>query len=318
MGIKNQEMRSEKRKPYLVIKQASKDYAKTFFKKNLVLWYNEHLLDEFIKKIQLTNSIKKNYLKLIPFDEFEICIILLEKGGYSKVYLASWNDGLYFEAPNNVREFGLQSKKNLKSDRVVARLEYDITEGNISFSFSDKSTTGSQCVVLKQLKNSIMELILYVSKKFYGIIIPITPEILSNIGNDDEKEEIYTKASDVYSFAMIMWELTSGQQSFVHFSHDENLIKEIINGLRPEIIKGTPKSYLDLMIKCWDNSPLNRPNINEIIEIIENWKIQWNLNPEIIEVAEIERKELVKSNDWILFNNYKNPEAFYFSRDLNF
>ncbi|EXX74192.1 hypothetical protein RirG_053410 [Rhizophagus irregularis DAOM 197198w] len=85
-----------------------------------------------------------------------------------------------------------------------------------------------------------------------------------------------------------MWELTSGQQSFVHFSHDENLIKEIINGLHPEIIKGTPKSYLYLMIKCWDNPPLNRTNINEIIDIIENWKIQWNLNTEIIEVAEIE------------------------------
>jgi serine/threonine protein kinase len=107
------------------------------------------------------------------------------------------------------------------------------------------------------------------SKKLYGIIPYIAPEILSNNSNEDEKEEIYTKASDVYSFSMIMWELTSGQQSFVHFTHDENLIKEIINGLRPEIIKGTPKSYLDLMIML-DNSPLNRPNINEIIEIIEN------------------------------------------------
>ncbi|CAG8536818.1 6857_t:CDS:2, partial [Rhizophagus irregularis] len=133
-----------------------------------------------------------------------------EEGGYSKVYLASWNNGLYFgtmkgwinevekhnddfiwkliydEAPNNVREFGLQSlslpdnkkksegffkivnklknkRKSLSSkteelklwsDRVVARLEYEITERNISFSFSDKSTTGSQYVVLKQLKNS--------------------------------------------------------------------------------------------------------------------------------------------------------------------
>ncbi|RGB37962.1 hypothetical protein C1646_756294 [Rhizophagus diaphanus] len=34
-------------------------------------------------------------------------------------------------------------------------------------------------------------------------------------------------------------------------------------------IKGTSKSYLDLMIQCWDNSPLNRSNINEIIDIIE-------------------------------------------------
>jgi len=115
-----------------------------------------------------------------------------------------------------------------------------------------------------------------------------------------------------------MWGLTSGQQPFVHFAHDENLIREIINGLRPEIIKGTPKFYLDLMLKCWDNSPLNRPNINEIINIIENWKIQWSLNSELIEKAEIERKELVNSNDWILFNDYKNPEAFYFSRILNF
>ncbi|PKK59715.1 hypothetical protein RhiirC2_794431 [Rhizophagus irregularis] len=67
-----------------------------------------------------------------------------------------------------------------------------------------------------------------------------------------------------------------------------------------------------------NNRWLITPNINEIIDIIENWKIQWNLNPEIVEVAEIERKELVKSNDWILFDNYKNPEAFYFSKDLNF
>jgi hypothetical protein len=67
------------------------------------------------------------------------------------------------------------------------------------------------------------------------------------------------------------------------------------------------------MIKCCDNSPLNRRNINEIIDIIENWKIQWNLNPEIIEIAEIERKELIKSNDWILFNNCKNSENFYYN-----
>jgi hypothetical protein len=32
--------------------------------------------------------------------------------------------------------------------------------------------------------------------------------------------------------------------------------KIIINSLCPEIIKEIPKS-LDLIIKCWDNSPLN-------------------------------------------------------------
>ncbi|RIA82127.1 kinase-like domain-containing protein [Glomus cerebriforme] len=156
-------------------------------------------------------------------------------------------------------------------------------------------------------------------KKIFGIIPYIAPEILSfTINESDLNDDIYTKASDIYSFAMIMWELTSGQRPFVHSAHDENLIQEIVNGLRPEIFKGTPKFYLDLLEKCWDNSPLKRPNINEIIDIIENWNLHWNLNLDLIENAEIERKELVKSNDWILFNDYKHPEAFYFSRSLKF
>jgi len=148
------------------------------------------------------------------------------------------------------------------------------------------------------------------TKKHYGVIPYIAPEILFNSNND----ELYTKASDIYSFAMIMWELTSGRSPFVHFAHDENLIGKIIDGLRPEIIKGTPKFYLDLMEKCWNHFPFKRPNINEIIDIIESWK----LNPELIEAAEIDRQEMIKSNYSVLLNTYKlHPEAVYFSRILN-
>ncbi|PKY58096.1 hypothetical protein RhiirA4_479717 [Rhizophagus irregularis] len=50
----------------------------------------------------------------------------------------------------------------------------------------------------------------------YNILISdLITKILSNIVNDDEKEKIYTKSSNVYSFAMIIWELTPGQRSFV-------------------------------------------------------------------------------------------------------
>ncbi|CAB4409917.1 unnamed protein product [Rhizophagus irregularis] len=77
------------------------------------------------------------------------------------------HNGLLFKIVNKLKNKrkSLSSKTGelkLWSDRVVARLEYKITEGNISFSFSDKSTTGSQYVVLKQLKiqRILMELIL--------------------------------------------------------------------------------------------------------------------------------------------------------------
>ncbi|GET57358.1 kinase-like domain-containing protein [Rhizophagus irregularis DAOM 181602=DAOM 197198] len=181
------------------------------FKENFSYWTSEiDLLDEFIKKTQLTNSVKENYLKLIPFDEFEN-IILLEEGGYSKVYLAFWNNGLYFGTMKgwiNKRK-SLSSKTGelkLWSDRVVARFEY------------------------------------------------------KNINGAD---------------------FMSGMKRFYLFSdslsHSKNFRYNTLHSTR---------------------------------NIIKYWKIQWNLDPEIIEVAEIERKELVKSNDWILFNSYKILKLF--------
>ncbi|PKY30225.1 hypothetical protein RhiirB3_530939 [Rhizophagus irregularis] len=228
-------MRSEKRKPYLEIKQASKDYTETNFK----------------------------------------------EGGYSNVYLASWNNGLYFEAPNNVREFGLQSlslsDNKKKSDEKIARLEYENING---------------ADFIRQLDS------------YYTVMSSEKSPILYRISRDSETNDCilvmqYANGGDLRQY--LQDNFTKGLKAihnhgYVHRNfHGENVLldlsksfEEIINGLRPEIIKGTPKSYLYLMIKCWDNPPLNRTNINEIIDIIENWKIQWNLNPEIIEVAEIE------------------------------
>ncbi|GBC14530.2 kinase-like domain-containing protein [Rhizophagus irregularis DAOM 181602=DAOM 197198] len=49
------------------------------------------------------------------------------------------------------------------------------------------------------------------------------------------------------------------------------LILDICNGERPEIIKGTPKCYIDLMKKCWDGKPENRPTIVSLEHIITQW-----------------------------------------------
>ncbi|CAI2169941.1 16883_t:CDS:10 [Funneliformis geosporum] len=417
-------MQAEKRQPYLGSKQALRDYTTTYFDRVY------------------------NYLRILPNEPMPSSFPLLPseccfRCGYSKVYLASWNNGPYFgtmkgwmnemekhhdefiwklvyeEAPSYVREFGVQkiqdNTQNLSSikkksdgwtkvvkkfglrhkkrlspsqptelklwcDRVLARIEIEITKGNFS---CDKNTTGSQYVALKQLKNSknfgiefvhqiescftiinscknnFVEIdwdqkisillnvakglkdihdqgfahlgihdgniLLNLSKSFleeesecslnhdilisdfgmytpenefsnssshqknYGLIPYTAPEILFNSNND----ELYTAASDIYSFAMIMWELTSGQPPFVHLAHDEDLIGKIIDGLRPEITRGTPKFYLDLMKECWNHFPFKRPNIDEIIKVIES----WNLKPELIAKAEMERQEMIKRED---------------------
>ncbi|RIA87122.1 kinase-like domain-containing protein [Glomus cerebriforme] len=91
----------------------------------------------------------------------------------------------------------------------------------------------------------------------------MAPEVLRN--------KPYTSSSDIYSFSMIMWEFTSGIPPFNNKAHDYQLILDICDGKRPEIIKNTPKCYIELMKKCWDSDPFKRPNIIDLEIIITQW-----------------------------------------------
>ncbi|RIA97739.1 kinase-like domain-containing protein [Glomus cerebriforme] len=99
--------------------------------------------------------------------------------------------------------------------------------------------------------------------KNYGVLPYMAPEVLRN--------NPYTPASDIYSFSMIMWEFTSGIPPYNNKAHDYDLVLDICKGERPEIIKNTPKCYIDLMEKCWDSDPSKRPTIKVLENIISQW-----------------------------------------------
>ncbi|POG64834.1 kinase-like domain-containing protein, partial [Rhizophagus irregularis DAOM 181602=DAOM 197198] len=88
-------------------------------------------------------------------------------------------------------------------------------------------------------------------KSIYGNLPYIAPEVIAG--------KQATKSSDIYSFAMLMWEISSGQPPFLNCKHDYDLILNIINGIRPRIVSGTPLEYESLMKQCWDADPLKRP-----------------------------------------------------------
>ncbi|CAG8812526.1 21448_t:CDS:1, partial [Racocetra persica] len=88
--------------------------------------------------------------------------------------------------------------------------------------------------------------------------------------------------------------------------HDEYLILDILNGLRPELINNLPQPYIDLMEKCWDANPLNRPNAADIITSIGS--IESKLAGKVIKFPENVIHRPIKE---------VNPQAIYTSRSLS-
>uniref|UniRef100_U9USB2 Protein kinase domain-containing protein n=1 Tax=Rhizophagus irregularis (strain DAOM 181602 / DAOM 197198 / MUCL 43194) TaxID=747089 RepID=U9USB2_RHIID len=98
-------------------------------------------------------------------------------------------------------------------------------------------------------------------KSIYGNLPYIAPEVI--IGKE------YTFASDIYSIAILMWEISSGQTPFNNYEHDYDLAMNIVNGMRPKIRTEIPSKYKELMKQCWDADPLKRPDANTLNEEIQ-------------------------------------------------
>ena len=61
----------------------------------------------------------------------------------------------------------------------------------------------------------------------YGNLPYIAPEVIAG------KETTFK--SDIYSVAMLMWEISSGQPPFINYEHNYDLAMKIVNGMRPKI-----------------------------------------------------------------------------------
>ena len=61
-----------------------------------------------------------------------------------------------------------------------------------------------------------------------------------------------------------MYEISARRTPFYNRLHDIHLAFDICSGIRPTIPDGIPESYKEMMIKCWDSEPSNRPTTREL------------------------------------------------------
>ena len=114
----------------------------------------------------------------------------------------------------------------------------------------------------------------------------------------------HTKASDVYGFGMVMYELLTGKPPFFGELQDWSLITAIIEGSRPHVPRYTPQFYRELMEQCWDSEPSKRPTSDEIFDKLRDLdpfvvynKDKYMIMPQISEEQEKQWREQVLDSD---------------------
>ncbi|CAB4426087.1 unnamed protein product [Rhizophagus irregularis] len=228
----------------------------------------------------------QNIMIIMPYYDSGDLIIYITNCFYD----VSWSEKL-----ENLKKI-MQGLANIHDVNIIHR---DFHSGNIFFGkdsrFVDDISIGDLGISKSATESSCNE--------NYGIIPYMAPEIFQG--------QKYTKATDIYSFGMIMWELMTGRRPFWDRNHDTELIIEIFDGLRPPIVTNAPKGYIKLIEECWHSDSEKRPSATDIYGriksmCVDEYNNETNNNP----------TEIIKSSD-IGPVTKNNPNAIYKSRNIS-
>lgn len=86
----------------------------------------------------------------------------------------------------------------------------------------------------------------------------------------------YTLESDVWAFGVCLWEIFSfALQPYYGMTHEE-VVKFIKDGNMLQCPDNTPLALYNLMRKCWNKKPQDRPNFGHIFQAFEQIQIDYH------------------------------------------
>ena len=87
--------------------------------------------------------------------------------------------------------------------------------------------------------------------------------------------EIHNQKADIYSLAMVMWEMWYGIDAAVHIQSQlfGTLEKAVVDGLRPSMSMEhkPPPDWINLIKSCWEFDRTKRPEVEEVIYFFNNF-----------------------------------------------
>uniref|UniRef100_A0AAV1VCT1 Protein kinase domain-containing protein n=1 Tax=Peronospora matthiolae TaxID=2874970 RepID=A0AAV1VCT1_9STRA len=83
-------------------------------------------------------------------------------------------------------------------------------------------------------------------------------------------ERIYTSKVDIYSLALILWELIEGKLPFENTRWNHEVEDYVLKGVRPNIRSDLcPLRWKLLIVTCWQADPRERPTIQQVINSLQ-------------------------------------------------
>ncbi|KAI3459411.1 hypothetical protein Pfo_016074 [Paulownia fortunei] len=79
----------------------------------------------------------------------------------------------------------------------------------------------------------------------------------------------YNRKCDVYSFGICLWEIYCCDLPYPDLSFAEVSSAVVRQNLRPDIPRCCPSSLSNIMKKCWDSNPEKRPDMDEVVRLLE-------------------------------------------------
>jgi len=147
----------------------------------------------------------------------------------------------------------------------------------------------------------------------------LAPEVLDGEG--------HSKASDVYSFGMVMWEVLTQQVPW-HDVKSWEIVSLIRDGARPPVpnfwdaVDGQGQEcivfeeYVNLMTLCWSQNPYDRPSFAEIVRELKDMSVLAGPSMNRADNGEGDSNNLREMPDPSLLSN-TSTRAMYFSENLS-
>ncbi|KAL5561725.1 hypothetical protein UlMin_031472 [Ulmus minor] len=79
----------------------------------------------------------------------------------------------------------------------------------------------------------------------------------------------YNRKCDVYSLGICLWEIYCCAMPFADLSFADLSSAVVLQNKRPDIPRCCPHSYANIMRKCWDANPEKRPNMEDVVKMLE-------------------------------------------------